>query len=205
MVTALDRFQNESATTNTATVTTLPLQLIHFTVKENSNSIAELNFSTEKEINVSHFEVERAANNAQFIFQQKIIATNSVGVNNYSLQDNISNLKGVLYYRLKMVDKDGSFKYSNILSLTLSSKGDVLKVYPTIISKGEKVNVILPQSNLQKVNYTIIDIAGRMVQHGTLQVSNSITIQISNKLNNGSYYIQIMADGLVLKTPIIIQ
>ena len=205
VITALDRFQNESATTNTATVTTLPLQLLHFIVKENSNSIAELNFSTEKEINVSHFEVERASNNASFIIQQKIMATNSVGVNNYTLKDNIGNLKGVLYYRLKMVDKDGSFKYSNIISLSLSTKGDVLKVYPTIVSKGEKINVILPQSNLQKVNYTIIDIAGRMVQQGTLQVGNNTTIQISNNLNNGTYYIQIMADGLVLKTPIIIQ
>lgn len=205
VITALDRFQNESAATNTATVTTLPLQLVNFTVKENSNSIAELKFSTDKEINVSHFEVERASNNASFIIQQKIMATNSVGVNNYSLKDNIGNLKGVLYYRLKMVDKDGSFKYSNIITLNLSTKGDVLKVYPTIVSKGEKINVILPQSNLQKINYTIIDIAGRMVQQGTLQVGNNTTIQISNKLNNGTYYIQIMADGLVLKTPIIIQ
>lgn len=105
--------QNSS---QTATCTPLPIELLAFTGKKTGNHV-ELNWTTATETNNDYFNVERSLD---AIYFEKITtikgAPNSLNKLNYSYTD--SNLRnGLIYYRLKQTDFDGNFTYSKILAL----------------------------------------------------------------------------------------
>lgn len=204
VVTALDRYQNESAVTNTATVTTLPLQLVSFSFKRKNASTVELNWTTENEINCSHFEIEKADESLRFAFINKVNANNN-RLNSYLFSDDIDKQNSVVYYRIKMVDKDGKFTYSQILRVSLVQT-DLIKVYPTIISTGGIVTLNIGQSKIDKINYSIVDVAGKIVQTETISINNSAIIKLNSRLTSGIYYLRLTDEGeLVKQFPIIIQ
>ncbi len=89
---------------------TLPVKLNSFTVQK-ANSSAQLNWSTEQELNSSYFSVERSSDGRKWnsIFRVNA-AGNSTQVNNYKAFDN-TPLNGINYYRLKQFDGDGKFEY----------------------------------------------------------------------------------------------
>ena len=204
VVTALDRFQNESAVTNTATITTLPLQLVSFSFKRKNNAVIELNWITENEINCSHFEIEKANESLHFEYLNKATAKNNQ-TNSYAFIDDISKQNSIVYYRIKMVDKDGKFTYSQTLRVSFV-RADEIKVYPTIISKGGMININVGQNTNDKINYSIVDVTGKIVQTADISINNLATIKLKTDLPVGTYFLRILSDGDLLKhSTIIIQ
>ncbi|WP_186755637.1 hypothetical protein [Echinicola salinicaeni] len=81
-----------------------------------------LNWSTLKEWETSHFELERSINGIEnFTTIANIAALGwSSELTEYKYEDNqISNLDGLIYYRIKQVDLDGNFEYSQTFSIRL--------------------------------------------------------------------------------------
>ncbi|MBC7587154.1 MAG: hypothetical protein H7178_02255 [Chitinophagaceae bacterium] len=114
------RFVIEALLSNTSTAA--PLTLASFTGKL-VNSTAQLNWATSTEINTDKFEVEKTS--ASNISWTKIATLNAAGnssiIKNYQITDaGLSN--GKWQYRLKMIDKDGIFSYSRIVTLDLNGK-----------------------------------------------------------------------------------
>lgn len=117
----------------------MPVKLISFT-GTSGNNVAILAWTTASEENFDHFEVERASSSLIF---EKIADVNGAGYNTndehpYSLTD-ANAATGANYYRLKSVDIDGTFEYSSIVLVTVSST-NVISVYPNP-SNGQYVNV----------------------------------------------------------------
>ena len=118
--TANGRFVIEALLSPTSTAA--PLTLASFNGKL-INTTAQLNWATSTEINTDKFEVEKtSASNISWI---KIATMNAAGnsstIKNYQVTDaGLSN--GKWQYRLKMIDKDGSFSYSRIVTLDLNGK-----------------------------------------------------------------------------------
>lgn len=97
-----------------ATDSPLPLRLIRFTaVRENGAS--RLDWQTADEERVSHFAVERSEDGAEFSTLGTVAARNS-RLQSYTFRDTGPFL-GTRYYRLRMVDEDGSFVRSRTLSI----------------------------------------------------------------------------------------
>ncbi|SDN04214.1 right-handed parallel beta-helix repeat-containing protein [Siphonobacter aquaeclarae] len=97
-----------------ATDSPLPLRLLRFTaVRE--NGVSRLNWETADEERVSHFAVERSSNGTEFSTLATVPARNSA-LQSYVFRDT-SPFLGTRYYRLRMVDEDGSFVRSRTLSL----------------------------------------------------------------------------------------
>jgi hypothetical protein len=93
-----------------ATVSVLPITLLNFSATVQAFNAVELNWTTTNEINSSHFVIERSIDGNKFSDINKVSATgNSTIKQNYSYLDNqAANINSpVLYYRLKLVDKDG--------------------------------------------------------------------------------------------------
>ncbi|MEL7531948.1 MAG: SdrD B-like domain-containing protein [Bacteroidota bacterium] len=104
----------------------LPVQLLSFTAEQGGQSV-ELNWTTASEENTYGFDIERSIDGLLFNSIGQVAAIgNSVDLQTYDWQDqSIANLDfPKLYYRLKMVDLDGSFTYSQIESVKLSSASD---------------------------------------------------------------------------------
>ena len=105
----------------------LPVSLTGFSIKK-QNANAVLNWQTETEINASHFEIERSSDGKNFVSVGRVTAINQAGKQNYSFTD-VAPIKGINFYRLKTVDRDGAFKYSSINKLSFGGQL-VFSIFP---------------------------------------------------------------------------
>ena len=128
---------------------------------------------TASEINISHFNVQRSIDGINFITVSKVVAK---GASKYSFIDN-SNLTGVVYYRLEVVDKNGALSYSEIKQLIIDN-GQL------IISPNPAKDFITISGGIVK-EVRISDVSGRV-----LLTSKDKKIDIRS-LVSGVYYIAI--------------
>lgn len=114
----------------TCSVTPLPVSLTNFTVVNKNNS-AYLSWTTQSEINNTGFHIEHSYNGNDFtnigFVKSASIAGNSSLELNYFFTDNNLNA-GKNYYRLKQVDKDGKFTFSDVKRLDINK--DLITVSP---------------------------------------------------------------------------
>ncbi len=111
--------------------TPVPLSLLYFTAVYINNKV-RLSWNTENEINVKGFDVERSIDGINFSPIGDITASNTPGQNNYVFFDN-RDLPGMVFYRLKMKNRNGSFVYSYVNSVNIK-KADGLKIIPNLVT-----------------------------------------------------------------------
>ncbi|MBC7887664.1 MAG: hypothetical protein H7Z13_07225 [Ferruginibacter sp.] len=113
----------------------------------------------------------------------------------------VQPLKGISYYRLKMVDVDGTISYSVVVALINAEKGiDFVGMYPTIVKNTAVLSVAAAQAG--KIQTVITDITGRVMKSATSAVisgSNLLNIDCST-LAVGVYNITGYVDGVRTKT-----
>jgi CshA-type fibril repeat protein len=109
--------------------TTLSVDLVFFKGKPSAVG-NELSWKAKNETGFSHFELERSDNLAEFYSIAKISGGNENG--NYSTSDK-TGIAGLKYYRLRMVDLDGTEEYSKIISIRNNVSEGALNVYPNPI------------------------------------------------------------------------
>ena len=105
----------------------LPLNWLDFTVVNCSDNIC-LRWLTENEQNTSHFEIERSTDGKNFEQIGTRVSANTPGKHSYDATD-YSPAHGINFYRIKQVDADGMFTYSDVVSAKISVKG-VLTIAP---------------------------------------------------------------------------
>ncbi len=138
----------------------LPLTLLSFDAEKKGEKV-ETKWQTEQEVNTDYFEVERSTNGVNFSSIGQVKATGLKQKSTYSLTDNTPPQSNTLYYRLKMLDKDGSFDYSKIKSISSkASKGDI-KIYPNPISNTIKAELTSITSG--DIDISIVDAFGKVV------------------------------------------
>lgn len=132
--------------------TTLPVKLTSFsgTPLINGNAIR---WTTDNEVNVSHFELERSDDKDNF---SKITEVKA-GSNTYAFNDlTINSSADNSYYRLKTVDYDGSFEYSKIIFVRNTIRKIDISVYPNPFTEN-----ITIQSSIQPKIITINSVDGK--------------------------------------------
>jgi len=176
---------------------TLPVTLLNFSAAYR-NGVTVLNWETENEVNFSHYEVERKTENAaDYVTIDSKQANGNAGRSTYSSNDNISSVNdAVIYYRLKMVDVDGKFTYSNVIMVRKEKKtisGISLSPNPVISSANATVRFEAARNSV--VNLRVVDMAGRQViaqQNNVTEGTNSIQVNNLNRLQPGLYIIQLV-------------
>ena len=160
----------------------LPLKLISFTGKRSTNSI-DLTWNTTNEIGVKQFELERSFDANVFNKIATINATNTAtGQTKYGYAD-LDGLAtkslATVYYRLKMVDKDGKASYSNTVAVQPLGNRVGLTIYPNPVA-DDVLYVRINNAAATKLVFTIQDASGRIYQTITSTNSNIITIPVHN-------------------------
>ncbi len=167
---------------------TLPIELIDFNAEINNNSV-ELNWATATELNNDYFIIERATDiSTENSNWNQIDQTSGAGTTNtiseYILIDNdIDANEETYYYRLKQVDYDGKFTYSDIVAVSIKISKEI-SVYPNP-SIG-----IFKVSGLSDNTYNSVEVynsVGQMIMktEGTQELVIDITDQAS-----GFYFIK---------------
>ncbi len=188
-------------------LTPIPVRFTGFNVIKKENN-AILNWLVENEsVLTDRYEVERSVNGVNFT---KIVtvapkALNG-GTNSYDLTDfNLSSIKasGVIYYRIKQIDKDGKFVYTEIRSVRLDAKGFGISVYPNPVSS--LTNLTLDLEAAADVIIKVTDAAGKEVQRLQLQGNKGINIQRINLsgLAAGSYMLNVSAGAEIKTLPVV--
>ena len=170
----------------------LPLTLINFTGSKTSNGNL-IQWQTANEINTSSFELERqwGVSNGQWVKISRQAAMGS-GANGYSYVD-ADKLDGTILYRLKMIDVDGRFTYSNIIKLT-NQLSNQSTVYPNPVTDNATLQI--GDRKLLNTRANMIDANGRIIK--TILIKNSFEIIDMSGLPSGLYMLK-MANGSSLK------
>jgi hypothetical protein len=166
----------------------LPLQLIQFNgiTKDGANC---LTWKTADEINTKQFIVERSIGDGQNFTEIGIVASQGFGNGSYHYTDN-NPTSGTNYYRLKMEDNNGSYKYSNIILLNSKQSGNIT-IYPNPATGMFTINV--PQS-LINTNVSITDSKGATLLKLTI-TNPQQNVDISS-WSSGMYFVR-FEDGTV--------
>lgn len=159
----------------------LPLTLLSFTAQPAGNAV-KLNWTTTNERNVSHFEIERCSNSTVFIKIGSVTAASIAGTNNYVYND-AAPQNGNNYYRLKMIDIDGRFEFSKIISVWFGNTQQV-RIWPTPAKSAITIQFAEQYKQLE-----IVDITGRILLRKNISQQTE-TIDIST-LAKGMYFIRL--------------
>ncbi|HEY6505231.1 MAG TPA: PQQ-dependent sugar dehydrogenase [Chitinophagaceae bacterium] len=177
---------------------TLPLDLLTFRGSLQSNG-ALLDWETANETNTSHFIVERSIDNRNFAAIGNVTANgNTTTTTRYSYLDNdaANQPAAVIYYRIKMVDTDGSYIYSNTITISLADMAGKVSLYPNPAAQEVKLSVASVTEG--KAQWKITDNSGRVVMQSSMTLrkgNNNVMINI-NKLAGGIYYLNITGAGI---------
>lgn len=170
----------------------LPLTLLSFTGQQQGKTNL-LNWATSQEVNTSHFELERSANPNGFSVINKILAAgNSNKTKKYSSVDELP-LAGNNFYRLKMVDADGKFKYSNVILLRALDNNVLLSVFPNPVA--DKLNIAISNNAIiSKLQLQVFDVGGKLMGQQSAANSNTISIDVG-RYAAGVYLLKIIYNG----------
>jgi ELWxxDGT repeat protein len=174
-----------------STVVPFPLSLLDFTAKLRGSEIA-LDWITENEVNVSHFNVQRSVTGESFLNVGKIASTGTSARNSYSYTDKAPAKTGHLYYRLEMVDKDGKTSYSKIRDIKIKPNLD----FALTPVKGETILNLGDISGM--VTITISDANGRVHIQQKQNVNAGGSVRLSTaSLATGMYFVTVEYNGSV--------
>jgi hypothetical protein len=189
----------------------LPIELLSFTAYQLDDKV-KLEWITATEINNDYFTIERSINAVDFEPIEYLNSKAAGGFSNqniyYQTFDN-NPLSGVSYYRLKQTDFDGTFSYSEIISVNYINSATVhMQLFPNP-SDGNNINLVVngleANSNARII---ISDLMGRIVYNDQLNDINgfvNMRIDFQNKLNSGVYIFILDIDGKRYNEKIIIE
>lgn len=189
-----------------AGASSLPLKLIAFTATK-VNDYTKLEWKTQNEVNVSHFQIERSANGTSFVV---IGNEQAVGMSNSTQTYSFADPKAVTataYYRLRMVDVDGKFTYSQVLVVRAgNSTGDGLNVFPNPATTTAAVFIKSGITGTATIRVLSMHGATVFVQNNLVSKGeNSIMLNRVKELSSGVYNVQVSLDGENHFTRLVIQ
>ena len=186
----------------------LPVELNSFTAKRLHNSV-RLDWLTATEVNNYGFEIERCALSAERQAWNKIGfvegSGNSNSPKNYSYLDKSISI-GVYAYRLKQIDNDGTFSYSNEIEIDLSNLAisySLNQNYPNPFNPVTQIDFSLAQPGFVTLNIynsigqLIRTLVNEKLEPGSYNYEWNATDNYGNTLASGIYFYKLQAGSFV--------
>jgi hypothetical protein len=202
-VTASDgEYEETSPVFSFTTAGIVPINLLKFQAHAENKQV-KLTWTTAEEVNSSKFEIERSSDGKNFmkIGEQKA-AGNSVVLKDYQAFD-AKPLRGLNFYRLKMVDADNNHRYSRIVQVSMVDKSKGFDVYPNPVS-GDEINIVFADDAKGDAMVKLFDLNGRM-RLSTVRAVRNNTLAIKHHLSPGVYIISVRINNKDATRKIIIE
>jgi Periplasmic copper-binding protein (NosD) len=187
----------------------VPVTLSAFTAQAKNYDV-QLNWQTEIEVNSSHFTIEESIDQIRYTAVGRVSAQGfSDRRVNYSFLDNKPAALGrPIFYRLHMVDRDGSSKYSPIVSVTLKAGASAVQnVYPNPVVRGGVINAQFIAEETGSLQTQLINNKGQVVYRTSTTVSkgiNQLKINVPGALT-GMYRLVFTTGSFRQQIPILVQ
>lgn len=178
---------------------TVPVELISFSAEVNNNTVI-LNWITATEINNRGFEIEKQVMSSEYGLGrwETIGFVDGYGTTTenktYSYTDE-NLINGTYLYRLKQIDFDGSFEYSNVIEVTVVNPTDYFLSpnYPNPFNPDTNIDYIIPEETL--VNISLYDVTGRKIKEliNEKKQPGYYTIKLKGgELSSGIYFYRLV-------------
>lgn len=140
-----------------------------------SNGKTKLTWTTTSEINNDYFDVERSEDGVNFVsIGREKGANNSTEIKNYSFTDPKAYAAGgFLYYRIKQVDKDSQFDFTEIRSVKVATLSLAFKAYPNPVNSYLTIQLL---EDVKQASYSLSNVTGKVLMNGDFVNSHEINI-----------------------------
>jgi hypothetical protein len=206
-----DQSGNNSASLQYTVIASLPVQINSFTAFNNDCSI-ESKWLVGQENNVLTYEIEASKDGLNFVKQVSVKAENKYSyITSFPINGQLK--AATIFIRLKIIDRDGLFKYSPVVAVSGTCTGNknfVIYSYPnpaiynesiTIASRGDAFNGIYQVS--------VLDAGGKKYMDRQLVLENvySFKLPALTKPAAGNYFIQLFKkeSGIQTTLPFLIK
>lgn len=197
---AIKAAANDSSTSEFGpSLAVLPVSLSSFQGNLLDGTV-KLSWSTSREINSSHFVIEKSFDGSSF---KSIGQVKSGSASQYAFTDN-TPLGKVNYYRLKQVDLDGNFAYSRVILIRNDGDNIVMKLAPNPIAAYLNISVKLDRDEALKVH--LYDQSGRQVKRYNFQGNkglNAFNLNDLNSLPAGNYTVEVLGETVKARQQIV--
>ena len=179
--------------------TPLPVTLVGLDAVKKDNGTATVSWQTTTEINSAWFEVQHSTNREKWKNIDEIVAA---GYSNNLLSYDVTHQTpevGSNFYRLKMIDADGSFEYSKEINLDIKAEKPKLQViYPMPVQSN--LNLRYTTAAFEKAQIAIYDAQARLViARDVSNIANANEVQINvESLSSGTYLVKLQLDNTLM-------
>lgn len=181
---------------------TLPVSLADVRATWDQES-ARIQWETSKEMNADHFEIERSEDRETFETLGQVSAVgNSDRMNSYEYVDQQAfyRIQNALYYRLRQVDMNGAYVYSDVIELKAEQVNSLnLQVFPNPAS--EQVTIKIPQSTDKGAFLQVLSLDGKTVVEQPLGSESEWRLSLAD-WPAGTYVVNLRVNGKQLSKPL---
>jgi hypothetical protein len=140
----------------------LPVELTYFKASMTTSKTASLLWETASELNNESFIIEKSANNTDYYAIGEVTGNGTTNSkNSYQFEDFSFEMEA--YYRLKQIDYDGMYEYSDIIFLNNPLEDFNFSVYPNPIRSNQDLKINFSNTENPIVSVEIYDIFGRLI------------------------------------------
>jgi hypothetical protein len=182
----------------------LPVKLIEFSAKNNAEKV-NVKWVTTGEINSSHYLVEKSSDGREFSTVGRINSNNRADIQStYGFTDMVP-FNGVQYYRLAMVDVDGSVAYSKVVTVNIKNARAFAIGNVKLSASASNIKINVSTSTAQLFSFAVTDVSGRIIINRNVQLeagNNNVVTNIP-AINKGVYYVRMQTPGSIITKPVL--
>lgn len=174
----------------------IPVEFVSFTHRVIENTV-QLDWKTASEVNNSGFSVELSFNGKDWSEIGFVEGKGSYAATTDYRYIDYADTYGIRYYRLKQVDFDGTFDYSNVIETTAGLRPEKIVLhpaYPNPFNPASTITFELPVA--MKITLTLYDAAGQKIYTAAEGIYNegfhSVIVR-GDQLTSGTYFAELIA------------
>lgn len=168
------------------------------------NNVIRVRWSTAQERNSANYDVERSADGLNFTAIARVRAAgNSNMTQDYSYTDEKPESKNN-YYRIKQIDADGKWQYTDIKQVGFSTTIREPQLYPNPSKAEDKLTLAFSNNNVDgEVDIKMYDLQGRLIHENKIAFAKEINIE--KPTSEGIYILHITVDGVNFTKKVVVK
>jgi len=181
----------------------LPVTFLNISAKRNAGTVT-VKWNVSNEQNINHYEIERSADCRNFETAGKVFyqSTNSL-TNSYSFIDDTVN-NGRVCYRIKQVDLNGNYKYSETVSIT----GNKIRTTVSPNPAKDHATLYIEMDKEMPAKIELMDVSGKTILQKSALLyigSNGINLSDLYYVRRGIYILKLSAANEIYYLKLILQ
>jgi hypothetical protein len=178
-------------------VTALPVSIVSFNAAFNGNAV-DLTWESASETDNDHYTIERSFDGTFFSAISVIDAKGSGSQgHSYALKDNDIQ-PGIIYYRLKQTDNNGSSSFSKIASVDVPREEEKLEMI--IVPNPASTEAMIMISGSEGASLIMIsDALGKMAEQWLIASGDALSLSVQH-YSPGIYWVTLLSNERVIRT-----